>query len=101
MLFITGEGNVESCISEEICAETAGCEDASRLAGCCPFSLEREYVLGGAFSTYFLSLICFWRGIFSLKKPLNVRRLGNDILKNCKKTFSFSYLHFRFCFGNS
>ena len=36
---------MESCISEEICLETAGCEDASRLAGCCPFSLEREYVL--------------------------------------------------------
>lgn len=85
-----------SCISEEISTDTAGCEDASRLAGCCLF-LSGE---GSTFwvehldSTYFL-LICFWRGIFSLKN-LNVRRLGNDILKNCRNHF-----HFRTCVSDS
>lgn len=48
---------MESSISEEICTETAGCEDASRLAGCCPLSLERDYVLGGTFRQHLFLLL--------------------------------------------
>lgn len=38
---------MESCVSEEICTVTAGCQVASRLADL-HFSLEREYILGEA-----------------------------------------------------
>lgn len=48
---------MESRISEEIYAETAGCEDASRLRGFYLFRLERKYVLDGAFRQHIFPLL--------------------------------------------